>query len=201
MKLIIGLGNPGTRYERTRHNVGFRVCDELLRRSDAPDEAWKTKYQGQFVKTHLAGDGVILLKPQTMMNASDEAVLRFKKWFRIPLADCWIVLDDIDLPLGTIRIRAEGSSAGHKGLEAILTRLGSMAIPRFRVGVRGATPIRDAADYVLKPFAKVEEPMIDEAIIQTADAIEHGVTGGLRGAQASATDNKVAHSAADKGQE
>jgi len=180
MKLLVGLGNPGEKYATTRHNVGWLVLDELARRQSITADRWQEKYEGQFVKTPLGADSVMLLKPQTMMNNSGQAVRKFKQWFHLHLDEVWVVFDDIDLPLGQIRIRKSGSSAGHNGLQSILEALGSANIPRFRLGIRGSTTPMDTAHYVLSPFNNDEQLIVTEMVRRGADAIESAITNGFR---------------------
>ena len=147
MKLVVGLGNPGKKYENTRHNVGFEVVCELLRRY-SPGKP-KTKFQGEFYETRLGGESVLLLMPHTFMNLSGRSVLAARDFYKIDNAEVLVVCDDLNLDLGRIRFRPKGSSGGQNGLADILTRLGSQEISRLRMGIGRVPDGWDAADFVL----------------------------------------------------
>jgi PTH1 family peptidyl-tRNA hydrolase len=133
MKIIVGLGNPGKEYEDTRHNIGFMVIDHLAKDlSDGPVE-WVTNKK--INATSLSIGGIVLVKPQTFMNASGEAVAKVCSYYKIDPADVWVIHDDLDLPLGKIRIRESGASAGHNGIESIIKAVGTDAFVRFRLGI------------------------------------------------------------------
>jgi PTH1 family peptidyl-tRNA hydrolase len=169
MKLVVGLGNPGRKYEGTRHNVGFRVIAELARKygQSKPKQA----FQGEIVEAKLAAEKTLLLCPHTLMNLSGGSVLEARDFYKIAPEDLLIVSDDLNLPLAKLRFRAQGSSGGQKGLENIIHRLGSDQIARLRVGIGSPPGGREAADFVLGKFTKVEKPDIEEAIWRAADAI------------------------------
>jgi peptidyl-tRNA hydrolase, PTH1 family len=169
MKLIVGLGNPGPKYEGTRHNVGFRVIEELTRKygQSKPKQA----FQGEIVEASLDSQKALLLRPFTLMNLSGGSVLAARDFYKIAHDDVLVVCDDFNLPLAKLRFRAGGSSGGQKGLEDIIRRLGTDQVPRLRVGIGSPPPNRDASDYVLSRFAKDESGAIDEAIWRAADAI------------------------------
>jgi PTH1 family peptidyl-tRNA hydrolase len=134
MRLVIGLGNPGRRYRFTRHNVGFVVLDGLLQDlTPVGKTSWRKDPKSNSL-TAKAGD-VILTKPQTMMNASGFAVAKLTKYYKVKPADIWVIHDDLDLPLGKIKIKQSGGSAGHKGIESIITQLGTDKFVRFRLGI------------------------------------------------------------------
>ena len=178
MQLIVGLGNPGKKYEKTRHNAGFLVVDELHRRLSFPP--YENKFEGEFSRGKMHGNTVMLLKPQTFMNHSGSSVLQAVQFYKLSAAtDLWLVYDDIDLPLGTIRIREEGSAGGHRGVESIIERLASGDFNRFRVGIGrpvGRVPIDK---YVVKPFGLTEKKKAKEAIVRTADAVEDAIRNGM----------------------
>ena len=178
MKLVVGLGNPGKKYEGTRHNVGFRVVAELARKHglSAPRKA----FQGEIVEAALAGDKALLLCPHTLMNLSGASVLAARDFYKILNEDVLVVCDDFNLPLAKLRIRAGGSSGGQKGLEDIVRRLGTDDVPRLRVGIGSPPAGRDAADYVLGRFGKEEKGPIDEAVWRAADAVETWAREGLQ---------------------
>ncbi len=155
MKLIFGLGNPGSRYETSRHNVGFRVLDALRKRLGL--EAWRKRADAWV----SPGDSLLLVKPASYMNASGKAVQRWVSENGVSLRNVLIVLDDCALALGRLRLRLSGSDGGHKGLASILEVLRTPAVARLRVGVgRPANPAEPLEDYVLAPFAKEEESLL-----------------------------------------
>jgi peptidyl-tRNA hydrolase, PTH1 family len=177
MKLVVGLGNPGRKYEGTRHNVGFCVVAEVARKhsTDKPRQA----FQGEVIEAVLAGEKTLLLCPHTLMNRSGGSVLAARDFYKIELQDLLIVSDDLNLPLGKLRFRARGSSGGQRGLEDVLRRLGTDEVPRLRIGIDGPPAGRDAADYVLSRFKKDESAAVEQAIWQAADAIEMWAREGL----------------------
>ena len=178
MKLVVGLGNPGRKYEHTRHNVGFRVAAELARKygQTKPRQA----FQGEIVEAVLDSQKALLLCPHTLMNASGASVLAARDFYKIAENDLLVVSDDFNLPLGKLRFRAGGSSGGQKGLEDIIRRLGTDAVPRLRIGIGPVPPQRDAADFVLGKFTKEEAGTIDEAVWRAADAIVVWASEGLQ---------------------
>lgn len=173
MILIVGLGNPGKQYEMTRHNLGFRVLDIL-----ASAEKWEQKYDSQFIKL----DDVILAKPQTFMNKSGEAVKELLKYY--PAAQLIVIHDDLDFPLGSIRIQKNASAAGHNGIQNIIDELGTQDFIRLRLGIdspaRGQLP---GEDFVLQKFSPDEEGIILEVLEKTKEAVEVLQTDGLETAQ------------------
>jgi PTH1 family peptidyl-tRNA hydrolase len=168
MKLVVGLGNPGRRYEGTRHNIGFMVLGELARKyaTDRP----KLRFQGETVEADLDGQKAILLTPTTFMNLSGASVLAARDIYKIPHEDILIVCDDLNLPVAKLRMRAGGSAGGQKGLENIIRRLGDENIVRLRVGVGSAPEGWAWADYVLSKFAKEEIPLMEQALTRAAEA-------------------------------
>ena len=180
MKLVVGLGNPGLEYQRTRHNVGFDCIDRLARRvSDGASPA-KARFQGLAVDGEWAGEKVLLLKPMTYMNLSGTSVSEAIRFYKLdPTSDLLVVVDDIALPCGSIRIRCEGSAGGHNGLADIEVKLGTHRYPRCRIGIDppGRIPQRD---YVLGRFREDQQPLVDDALAQSVDAtlcwIERGTT-------------------------
>jgi PTH1 family peptidyl-tRNA hydrolase len=177
MKLVVGLGNPGRKYEGTRHNVGFEVVAELARRHGSP--AAKEAFFGQLSDVRIGSERVLLLCPETFMNLSGKSVLAGRDFYKLTDDAVLIVTDDFNLPLGKLRIRTGGSPGGHNGLEDVIRVLGSDAVPRLRIGV-GEPPASMAAhDYVLGRFAAAERPEIDLAIARAADAVETWATSGI----------------------
>ena len=171
MKLVVGLGNPGRRYARTRHNVGFRVLDAVAERARAgPAE---DRFAGRYAEGTLAGERVGLLAPDTFMNRSGESVAEALAGLTDvdPAADLLVVFDDADLPLGRLRVRARGSSGGHNGLGDVLARLGSEAVPRLRFGIGRPLVPTGTVEFVLAPFAPEEEGLLARALPRAADAV------------------------------
>ncbi len=181
-RFVVGLGNPGRQYARTRHNVGFRVVEELARRWSA--EAPRQAFGGQLREARPIGpDGtprrVMLLTPQTYMNRSGSPVQELASYYKAAGEDLMIVLDDMNLPTGMVRARASGSAGGQKGLADILAKLGTRDVPRLRIGI-GAPPGRmDGADYVLGRFTEAEEEAVGPAIVTAADAVEAWLARGM----------------------
>ena len=167
--LIVGLGNPGREYEKTRHNAGFRAVDLLAENLNCRID--KLKYQGLYCQTTYNGKKLFLLKPQTYMNLSGRSVLQLSAYFNIPPQRIIVVFDDISLPPGRLRIRADGSAGGHNGIKSIIQEVGSQAFPRVKVGVGGkAHPEQDLADHVLSTFTPSEEKALAVALKNAADA-------------------------------
>jgi peptidyl-tRNA hydrolase, PTH1 family len=178
MKLIVGLGNPGAKYQQTLHNVGFDVVNELARRHQttfdaAPADALLAKVRG------LGTDTVLLAKPLTFMNLSGRAVGDLQRFFKIDLADLLIVTDDVNLPAGQLRARRGGSAGGHNGLKSIIELLGTDQFPRLRVGVGRGDPRRELSDRVLGRAEPDEREILAEATVLAADAAELFITHGI----------------------
>ena len=169
MKIVVGLGNPGDQYKDTRHNIGFQVVEELARRWNVAP--WKRRYEAE-VSEHRAIGPVLLVKPQTFMNLSGASVREAAKFFKTPSTDIIVIHDDLDLPAGRLRIRERGGSGGHRGIESILTQLGTDEFVRVRFGVGRPPAEWNSADYVLGRFAAEEKSMIRESIEKAADAVE-----------------------------
>jgi len=169
MKLVVGLGNPGRKYEGTRHNVGFLVIAELARKygQSKPKQA----FQGEILEARLDTEKTLLLCPHTLMNLSGGSVLAARDFYKIPAEDLLVVSDDFNLPLAKLRFRSSGSSGGQKGLEDIIRRLGTDEVPRLRIGIGSPVGGREAADFVLGRFTKAELPDMEEAVWRAADAI------------------------------
>lgn len=167
MKAIVGLGNPGAEYEGTRHNVGFATVDEVARRWKAKLKSWKAIADLVVVQ----GRDVVLVKPKTFMNASGEAVGRVATFFKIEPGDLLIVVDEVQLPLGRLRLRTAGSAGGHNGLKSVIAHIGA-DFPRLRLGVGRGDPRWDLADHVLSPFHNDEREAAVKAVSRAADAVE-----------------------------
>ena len=169
--LLVGLGNPGTQYENTRHNVGFLVADELAERQNAPIQRLKFKALTNLLT--ISGEKVLVMKPVTYMNLSGEAVRQAVDFYKIPPERALVVSDDTALVVGRLRIRKGGSAGGHNGLKNIIQHLGTDQFPRVRVGVgEKPHPDYDMADWVLSKFAGEDLKTITEAIRKAADAVE-----------------------------
>ncbi len=175
--LIVGLGNPGREYRYTRHNIGFMVIDKLA--AELGLRLTKVQSKAIFGLTPFEDKKIILAKPQTYMNLSGQSVSSLLRFYRIPLEQMLIFHDDIDLPVGTIRIRPGGGSAGQRGLASIIEKVGTQAFARARIGV-GRPPGRmEAADYVLHDFPKDEQPVMERVIADAAEAARLFVREGL----------------------
>lgn len=176
-KLIVGLGNPGPRYHHTRHNVGFAVVAELGRSHGVRAVSRGAAIVGEGT---IAGQRVALAEPTTMMNDSGRAVAQLRKRHNVwTPSDLLIVYDELDLPLGTVRVRSSGSAGGHNGMKSIIQAIGGQDFPRVRVGIGRPPPGQDPVEYVLGRFKPDERPIIDEAISTAADAIESWLENGI----------------------
>lgn len=169
MKLIVGLGNPGKEYEKTRHNVGFMVMDRLADILNVSISI--SKFKGEYVKLKYKGEDVILLKPMTYMNNSGESVIQVMNYFKIDVEDILVVYDDMDMPVGKLRLRESGSAGGHNGVKSIIAHVGTQKFKRIRVGIDKHPRIK-VIDYVLGHFQKNEQVLIDEGIENAVKAIE-----------------------------
>lgn len=174
MRWIVGLGNPGTKYAHTRHNVGFMVIDELARRWNI--DCTQSKFRSLAGEGHAQGQKIWLLKPMTYMNLSGEAMRAFMDFYKASLEDCIVVYDDLDTATGKIRLRYQGSSGGHNGIKSIIQHMGTQQFNRVRMGI--SRPVQGAviSDYVLSDFAKAEREPLQEMIAAACDAIEHALT-------------------------
>lgn len=170
MKLIVGLGNPGRKYKKTRHNVGFMFVDRLVKDLGGKFRADKDLYCESAVIKH-SGHDLMIIKPQTFMNLSGQSVLAAKNYYRIETDDILVVYDDMELPSGKVRIRRGGSSGGHKGMQSIIETLKTETIKRIRIGI-GKEPELDACRYVLAKFKKSEEETLNEIIANAKEMID-----------------------------
>lgn len=184
MKLIVGLGNPGAKYERTRHNAGFRAVQAYAAAHRVGGRDWKEKFDSLLVEAHLGKEKIGLMLPQTFMNLSGNAAGPAAKFWKIAPEDVLCVYDDVDIPLGRIRIRADGSAGGHNGVKSMIDGLGTMSFPRIRIGV-GTEKSKSMAseNWVLGKFTKAEEKLLAEAIATAVDAIDEWIESGLTSAQ------------------
>ncbi|MEH7380110.1 aminoacyl-tRNA hydrolase [Bacillus sp. JJ1533] len=174
MKLIVGLGNPGRQYEETRHNVGFKVIDELSDRLHISLD--KAKFNGVFGQGIVNGEKVLLLKPLTFMNLSGESIRPLMDYYDILIDDILVVYDELDLPVGKIRLREKGSAGGHNGMKSIINHLGTQEFKRIRIGINRPINGMKIADYVLGRFSTEETQDIKDAIIKSAEAAEKWVS-------------------------
>lgn len=168
MKLIVGLGNPGRKYEKTRHNLGFKVIDFIAERNKIDVD--RESFRGLFGRGKIKGEDVILFKPQTYMNLSGQAVLEIVNYFKIETEDIFIIFDDMTLPVGKIRLRLSGSAGGHNGMADIIRLLHTNEIKRIRIGI--GEPEFNSVDYVLSKPSKEEQKLLNEAIEAAGKAIE-----------------------------
>lgn len=179
MKAIVGLGNPGRRYQGTRHNVGFAVLDELARRWRILEfDAWDGGVAEYVFSDPVAGERVLLIKPLTFMNESGQAVVEIVRYYKVEMGAVLIVVDDVQLPLGKLRARARGSAGGHNGLKSIIAHLGE-DFSRLRLGVGRGDQRRDLADHVLSRFDPEEREEVERMVTRAADAAETFVTDGI----------------------
>ena len=171
MKLIVGLGNPGREYRDTRHNIGFKVVDEIARRHDLTFTMAPSQVPDAFVVKKFGTQPLLLAKPLTFMNRSGDAVAALSRYYDVDPVDLLVVLDDIDIPFGRLRARPYGSAGTHNGLRSVVERLGTQ-FPRLRVGVGRGDARRDLADHVLAKFEPAEREQLESIITRAADAAE-----------------------------
>ena len=177
MKIVVGLGNPGSKYEGTRHNVGFETLAELARRGSAPKP--RSRFEASVTEVHCGIEKLLLVAPQTFMNLSGRSVQQVIKFYQVPLSDLIVIGDDLNLKTGQIRLRASGSAGGQKGLQSILACLNTDAICRLRIGIGRPPGEMDAADFVLARFRKDEIELIDAAVVRAASAVETWAVDGI----------------------
>ena len=182
MKMVVGLGNPGRKYEHTRHNVGFDVVDELARRAGvAFRRSWR--FPADLAEATLAGKRVLLVKPRTFMNRSGEAVGPLARKRGVAPAELLVVVDDVELECGRLRLRRDGRAGGHNGLKSLIELVGSEAFPRVRVGVGRVPEGGDLVQHVLGRFAPAEREAVEQAVQRAADAVSAVLAEGLDKAQ------------------
>ncbi|HEV2437544.1 MAG TPA: aminoacyl-tRNA hydrolase [Verrucomicrobiae bacterium] len=179
LHLIVGLGNPGAEYAKTRHNAGFLLVETLAARWQT---AWKNerKFNARLARAEHRGRRVLLCQPQTFMNASGEAVGALVNFYRLPRTRVLVVVDDADLPLGEIRLRAGGSSGGHHGLESIEQHLGSREFARLRLGIGRRDGAREITDYVLSRFDRTEAALMEKVLDRAACQAECWLSDGIQ---------------------
>jgi len=171
VKCIVGLGNPGTKYANTKHNLGFNVISKIAQKLNV--RAQKEKFDAIFAKTLYEGEQVILMQPLTYMNNSGKSVIQVVNFYNIPLDDVLIIYDDKDFDIGQIRMRKKGSAGGHNGVQSIIDSLGSDKFPRLRVGI--GSPEGSQVNYVLSKFNEEEQLIIDKVIDTAADAAIYSI--------------------------
>lgn len=176
MKIIVGLGNPGEKYLKTRHNFGFMVIDRLAQQLET--ECSQKKFQSFFCKKSVEQEEIILLKPQTFMNLSGVAVREAVDMYKCALQNLMVVCDDLDLPLGKIRIRRNGGCGGHRGLESVAASMGSTGFPRLKIGI-GRPAAGEPGNYVLSVFSREEEAVAAEAIGKACQALKTWIFEGI----------------------
>lgn len=170
MKMIVGLGNPGSEYAKTKHNVGWMLVDALAQALNVND--WREKEHGLVAETRIGAEKVLLVKPQTYMNNSGECVGPLMRWYKMEPEDIIVAHDDMDIPAGTIRIRKKGSAGGHNGIKSLLTHIGSENFGRVRIGVGRPLPGWTVINHVLAPFTAEDAPKVAEAIKYLLPAVE-----------------------------
>lgn len=170
MKLIVGLGNPGSEYANTKHNVGFMLADALAEKLNIT--SWKEKDNALVADAYIGAEKVIIAKPQTYMNNSGEAVAPLMNWYKLEPEELIVIHDDMDIPAGTIRIRKKGSAGGHNGIKSILALVGNENFSRVRIGIGRPLPKWTVVNHVLAPFTAEDAPKIKEAIEYLVPALE-----------------------------
>ena len=177
MFAVIGLGNPGKDYKDTRHNIGFNTIDLLSRRNNI--EINKIKFQSVYGEGFIGREKVLLLKPQTYMNNSGVAVKELYNFYKLPIENIIVIVDDIDIGFGTIRLKQKGSAGSHNGLKSIISQLKTQDFPRVKIGIGSKRPNEDLAKFVLSKFPKDERDAMDEAIIDAALSVESIISQGI----------------------
>lgn len=179
--LIVGLGNPGSQYENTKHNVGFDVIDLLAEKHNI--KVSKIKYKAVYGEGRIGNQKVVLLKPQTFMNLSGESVSAARTWYKVPDERILLIFDDVDIPMGETRIKRNGSAGSHNGMKSVIYQLGTDQFPRVKIGIGPKPQGRDLADYVLSRFtAEERKEKIDPSEINGVLAVEEIVTGSIENA-------------------
>jgi PTH1 family peptidyl-tRNA hydrolase len=178
-KLVVGLGNPGSKYEGTRHNIGFEVVDRLA--VGGSGARFSRKFDGLVAEAEIDFRRVLLVKPETFMNLSGRCVAQVLRFYKIEATDLLVICDDLSLPLGKLRLRPGGSDGGQKGLRDITAHLGTEAYARLRIGIGERGPI-DASDFVLSRFKPAERPVMEDALIDATQAVAVWVAQGIEGA-------------------
>lgn len=173
MKLIVGLGNPGKQYDNTRHNVGFMALDHYVY---GINESFKQKFNGKYIQTNISGEKVIFLQPETFMNLSGEAVIKYMNFFKIDVEDVLVVYDDLDMDFGKLRIKGNSSAGGHNGIKSIINHLKTKDFLKLKIGIRNEFK-KDTKDFVLGNFSRQEMKEIDEIFNITDRVIDDFIKG------------------------
>lgn len=176
MKLLIGLGNPGRKYEKTKHNVGFMVVDELLRNQPG-FHMKRSKFQSMYEEIRVDGEPVVFIQPTTYMNLSGESIRQWMDFYKVEPKDIFVIYDDMDLPAGKIRIRKKGGHGGHNGMRSLIDHLGTKDFIRLKVGIDRPLPAQSVTQHVLSPFRKDQEDLVQQAIDQAAKACQDWLEG------------------------
>ena len=176
--VLAGLGNPGSTYQKTRHNLGFLVADSL-----APEKFGRKKFSSFWLPAELEEKKVVLLKPQTFMNRSGESVARWLQFLKLPASSLIVIHDDLDLPLGKIRIKNRGGAGGHRGVESVIAALGTQDFIRVRVGIGRPAVEMEEADYVLSEFTRAEKREVSRIVETARDAVLTILESGIDKAQ------------------
>mgnify|MGYP001222887082 CR=1 FL=1 len=177
MKLIVGLGNPGKQYENTRHNIGFKIVDLFARSVNINVE--KVKEQALVGEISQAGEKILLVKPQTYMNLSGQAIGSLARWHKVNPQDILVIYDDLDLPVGQLRLRVKGGAGGHNGIISTIAHLGTNEFPRMRIGIGRPAVGSEVADYVLDSFLPTERDIIEDVSNKAIDALNLWLQQGL----------------------
>ena len=182
-RLIVGLGNPGPKYDRTRHNIGFEIVDALAKSFPGVSLTANKRFQGEVGEFRSGGDRVALIKPTTYMNNSGQAVRAVLDWYKLDVGSVLVIYDDMDLPMGKLRMRLSGGAGGHNGMKSIISHLGTKEFPRLRVGI-GSTEKGDERDravvsHVLGRFAPEDRKIVDAVIPMAVDAIDLSLRKGV----------------------
>jgi peptidyl-tRNA hydrolase, PTH1 family len=175
-RLIVGLGNPGAKYDRTRHNIGFDLIDQLSKRWQIPVSDQK-RFQGMVGEGWVARQKIVLLKPQTFMNLSGQSVRSVLDWYKLEPTEVLVLYDDLDLPLGKLRIRLSGSAGGHNGMKSIISHLGTPTFPRLRMGIGKSQD--ETISHVLGKFSAAESAIVTDVLQLSADAVELSLGSGV----------------------
>lgn len=180
MLLIVGPGNPGKEYEKTRHNAGFMVLDKLRSDLELGDWTDSKKFHAEMAEGKINKEKILLFKPQTFMNNSGQAVVAAAKFYKIKPTDIWVIHDDLDIPLGKIKIQRNRSAAGHHGVQSIIDALGTQDFVRFRIGIAPAKPPKTSgADFVLSKFSPTEATILKKTMTSVIEAIQFAITNGI----------------------
>lgn len=180
MYVVVGLGNPGSQYAQTKHNIGFVTVDYFAEQHNIKFN--KVKHKAVIGEGSISGEKLMLVKPQTYMNASGECVMELVNFYKLPLENLIVIYDDIDLPVGKVRIRPNGSSGTHNGMRSIIYLLNKQDFPRIRIGVGKQPEYMDLADYVMTKFSKDELPLMEEAVKKATLTVEEITRSGISAA-------------------